>query len=95
MARPRPQAARDEAALGVGGCPRDVRAWPFIRFNDTCVLVRLERVLLIIRGEFDGEVEECKRAEDVIGRAQSGGLFENGDVCRDREQEQDDILSDG
>ena len=41
------------------------------------------------------DVRKGEGAKDVVGGAQVGGLLEGGDVRRDAEEQQDDVLDDG
>jgi hypothetical protein len=92
VARPTPQTPGNETALGVCRRPPDVRPRPFVRLDDACVLVRLERVLLVVRGKLQGEVDECQGTKDIVRSTETGGLLEDGDVRRDAEKEEYYIL---
>ena len=58
MSRPRPQTPRDEATLCVSGRPLNVGTGPVVLVDNTCMLEGLIGVLLIIRGKFNGEVND-------------------------------------
>lgn len=59
------------------------------------MLVGLEGVLLVVRGELKGKVAECEDGEDIIRDAQCRRLLEGGNICGNAEKEQDDVLYEG
>lgn len=93
--RPRPQPARHEAALRVRRRPADARAGPFGGVEHATALVRLERPLLVVRGELAREGEQRERGKRVVRRGERGVRLVRGDVCGDAEEEEDDVLDDG
>lgn len=95
MARPCPEASRNEAAFNVDGSPLDVCSRPLVRLDNTRVLICLIGVLLIVRRELECEINERERAEDVVGSAQTGGLLEYCNIRRSCQQQENYVLNDG
>lgn len=59
------------------------------------MLIRLERVLLVVRDKLEGNVEHSESAKHVVRAAQSHRLLEGSDVRRNTKQEEDDVLNNG
>ena len=108
MPNVRPETPGHEAAARVRGCPVEPRTGPLLRgvvgrdggvallFGEEGVLVRLERVLLVVGGELKGDVDEGERGEGVVPDGQRrAGLLHGDESGGDGEHEQEDVLNAG
>ena len=55
----------------------------------------LEGVLLVVRHEFDCDVDKGKSSKDVVGGAQLRGMLKSGYLQRNCKKEQNNILHKG
>lgn len=93
VARPRPQPARDEAALPVGLGEAQARAGPLrgIR-RPSVVLECLVGVLLVVGGELCGEDEQRSAGKDVIRGGEGTMRLGDGNGCWDADYEEQNVL---
>lgn len=97
MPAPSPQTAREETPLHILLRKLDPRSRPLVLVVNARTLMCLIRVLLVIRDELERERDEAQRREYIVRNLQRA-VFQRDDrgvVCRDREEEEKDILDDG
>ena len=66
MTRPGPKSLCDETTFEVRGGPTPVGEGPVIRYLHSCVLVCLERILLIVGRKLHGEIDYSQHRQDII-----------------------------
>lgn len=91
VSAPGPQTARAKPARGVGLDPREACARPVVAGAVRSVFPRVERELLVVRGELEREKRERDESQDAVREGQ-GARVGRCDQRGSGNQEQEDVL---